>query len=117
MCQNTITLSKNEDGHLVYCKTCKVRYLYFKNLYLEFTDREFKAFQRYVSEIDVRFWQSCPKRVSLKRKIPIPTMQRNLTLIFNQQELKSLKDIVFEDTAKPNTPVGASEIDYIQILN
>nr|WP_293301466.1 DUF6686 family protein [Allomuricauda sp.] len=117
MCYRTKTLAKNEEGQLLYCNECNCYHLYFNNLYLEFTKREFNAFKRYVSEIDVDLWESCPNRTSLKRRIPIPTLQTNLVLTFCQQELQSLKNLIFEETSKPNTPISAMEIDYIHILN
>src|SRR5690606_8976240 len=117
MCHNTTILSKNGEGHLIYCNTCNIYQLYFNNLYLEFTVREFNAFKQYISEIEVYFWRSCPNRAFSKRKIPIPTMQPNLVLTFCQQELQSMRDLIFEDTSKPDTLIGVSEIDYIHILN
>ena len=117
MCHSFIILSKNEDGRLLYCRTCKVYQLYFNNLYLELSQRELETFKSYLSEIDIHFWESCPNRAALKRRIPIPTMQRNLILTFCKQELQSLKDIVFENTISPDRSITASEIDYHQILN
>ena len=117
LCHKLITLSKNKHGQLLHCKACQMTQLYFNNFYLEFTERDFRAFKRYISEIDIQFWESCPNRASLKRKIAIPTMQHNLVLIFCQQELQSLKDIVFENTTGPDRPIAVSEIDYTQILN
>lgn len=117
MCHEIKMLAKNCRGRLSHCDTCKVYHLYFNNIYLQFTPREFKAFQRFVSEIDVDYWESCCQRAMLKRKIPIQTMQHNLAMVFNQQELKSLKDLIFEQTKKPNTPLNVAEIDYTAFLN
>lgn len=117
MCHNIITLSKNLNGQLAHCKTCNVYHLFFNNVYLEFTPRELKVFQKFVAEIDVDYWQSCFQRASLKRKIPIQTMQQNLAMVFNQQELEKLKDLIFERTKKPNAQITLSEIDYTTYLN
>ncbi len=117
MCHNIKTLSKNNDGQLAHCKSCNVYHLYFNNIYLEFTPREMKAFKQFVSEIDVEYWESCCQRAMLKRRIPIQTMQHNLAMVFNQQELESLKDLIFERTKKPYTPLRVYEIEYRQFLN
>jgi len=117
MCHNIKTLSKNLNGQFAHCKSCNVYHLYFNNIYLEFTPREMKAFKRFVSEIDVEYWESCCQRATLKRKIPIQTMQQNLAMVFNQQELKSLKDLIFEHTKRPNAPLNVTEIDYTSYLN
>lgn len=117
MCTHTITLSKNINGQLAHCQPQKVYQLHFNNLFLEFTRAELESFKRYVATIDVNFWEACPDRVALSRKIPIPTLQGNLVLMFNQQELCSLKDIIFERTAKPHQPLQTSEVDYLFVLN
>lgn len=76
-----------------------------------------KAFKLFVSEIDIEYWESCCQRAMLKRKIPIQTMQHNLAMVFNQQELESLKDLIFKHTKKPNAPLKVTEIDYTSFLN
>lgn len=117
MCHNIKTLSKNLNGQLAYCASCDVYHLYFNNIYLEFTPGELKTFKLFVSEIDVDYWESCCKRGLLKRRIPIQTMQQNLAMVFNQQELQSLEDLIFERTKKPNIPLTITEIDYTSFLN
>ena len=117
MYHNINTLSKNLNGQLAFCKNCNVYHLYFNNIYIEFTSKELEPFQKFVIEIDVDYWESCCQRASLKRKIPIQTMQQNLAMVFNQQELESLKDLIFERTKKPNTQITVSEIDYTTFLN
>lgn len=117
MCYQINTLSKNECGQLAHCTNCDVYHLYFNNIFLEFTKGELKAFQHFVSEIDVDFWESCCQRALLKRRIPVQTMQQNLAMVFDQQELESLKDLIFERTKKPDTPLRVCEIEYRQFLN
>lgn len=117
MCHNVKILSKNFNGQFAHCKSCNLYHLYFNNIYLEFTPREMKAFKQFVSEIDVKYWESYCQRAMLKRKIPIQTMQQNLTMVFTQQELESLKDLIFEHTKKPNVTLTVTEIDYTSFLN
>jgi len=117
MCHNIKTLSKNLNVQLAHCKTCNVYHLYFNNIYLEFTPRELIAFQKFVAEIDVNYWESCCRRALLKRKIPIQTMQQNLAMVFNRQELESLKNLIFGQTTKANSPLSVTEIDYTFFLN
>lgn len=116
MCTNLKTLSKNIHGELSYCKGCEVYHLYFNNLYLQFTHREFKAFTSFVFEIDVAYWESSCQHALLKRKIPIQTMQQNLAMVFNQNELNALKDLLQINT-KTQPLLKPYEIDYISFLN
>src|SRR5690606_7775584 len=117
MCHKINTLSKNCHGQLDYCSHCNVFQLHFNNIYIEFTQRELKAFQKFVVEIDIEYWKACCGRAFLKRKIPIQTVQQNLVLMFDQQELNSLKDIIFQHAPKPNITISVSEIDYNTYLN
>jgi len=117
MCHNIKTLSQNLNGHFAFCKNCKVYHLYFNNLFFEFTPRELKAFKKFVAEINVDYWESCCQRALLKRRIPIQTMQHNLAMVFNQQELESLKDLIFKKTIKPNEVLKDTEIDYTLFLS
>jgi hypothetical protein len=70
-----------------------------------------------VAQIDIDFWQSRCNNAGLKRRIPIDTMQQNLVMIFNQQELQSLKRLIFLQTKKSYQTLTASEIDHTIILN
>ncbi|ANH60750.1 DUF6686 family protein [Dokdonia donghaensis] len=116
MCTNLKTLSKNIEGELSYCQGCKVYHLYFNNIYLQFTPREFKAFTKFVFEIDIDYWEASCQRTLLKRKIPIQSMQQNLAMVFNQSEVNALKDLLKVRT-KTNRLLKPHEIDYISFLN
>ncbi len=73
MCHQIKTLAKNCNGQLCYCDTCKKYYLTFNNIYLEFTDGELKAFQKYVRGIEIDYWERKYNQMIIKRKIPIHT--------------------------------------------
>lgn len=117
MCHRVKTISKNCDGQLSYCEDCNVYHLTFNNLYIEFTPHEMKSFQKYVREIEIEYWETKYERMVIKRKIPIQTMQQNLSMMFNRQELASLKDLIMQTTKKPFTKLSVLEIDYIFFLN
>lgn len=44
-------------------------------------------------------------------------MQENLSMIFNKQELKSLKDLIFQNTIRSNEKISVLDIDYTLLLN
>ena len=117
MCHKIYTLSRNKEGCLQHCHACNMYSLQFNNLYLELTPKELRSLQKYVLEIDVDFWEACPKRSCLKRKIPIPTLQHNLILTFSQKELESLKDLIFENALAAKRFNKAADIDYNHQLN
>lgn len=117
MCHNITILSKNNQGQLAHCTNCNSYRLHFNNIYLEFNRRELQAFQKFVVEIDIEYWKACCDRAFQKRKIPIQTSQQNLALMFNQQELSALKDLIFQHASKPTMSISMAEIDYTTILN
>ena len=117
MCHKIKTIAKNCNGQLSFCETCKMYHLTFSNLYIEFTPKELESFKRYVSGIDVEYWEMKYERMVIKRKIPIQTMQQNLSMMFNRQELESLKDLILQKTQKPFENIKLLDIDYIFFLN
>lgn len=117
MCNEIKTLAKNFEGELKHCLDCGAYHLHFNNLYIQFNQKEFKAFKLLLSKTDVDYWKDSPYVKAFKRKIPIQTIQTNLTLMFDEQEFKSLKDLIFERTKNSNTLLHSSEIDYKAYLN
>lgn len=117
MCHQIKIIAKNCNGQLSFCEGCKVYHLTFNNIYIEFIKKELKAFQQYVDSIEVEYWETKYDRMVINRKIPIGTMQQNLSMMFNRQELESLKDLIFWDTKKPNESLTVLDIDYALFLN
>ena len=118
MCKNLKVLSKVKSGELAICCECKIYHLEFNNIYLEFSEKEIEQFKTFVSDIEIAFWEEKYASAGLKRKIPIPSIQRNLVLMFNRQEIEELKTLLFfsSDTSM-NHKLQVDEIDYTLILN
>ncbi|TYA71469.1 DUF6686 family protein [Seonamhaeicola marinus] len=117
MCHKYITLAKNCDGQLTYCSSYGVYHLTFNNIYLEFTEKDIIRFKEYIIELEADYWQIPYDRVVMNRKIPIRTLQQNLSLIFSKQELNSLKSLVMQSTKRPFEDLSVFEIDYLFYLN
>lgn len=117
MCHKIETIAKNTYGQLSFCKHCDVYHLTFTNIYVELTNRELKAFQDYVTKIDIDYWEDKYDAMPIKRKIAIKTMQHNLSLLFNRSELTAFKNLLFQNTKKPGCVLSVCEIDYTLFLN
>ena len=117
MCHQVKTIAKNSYGQLSVCANCNIYHLTFNNIYIEFTTGEMEAFQKFVGDIDIDYWESKYDQMPVDRKIPIQTMQHNLSMIFNKQELEALKDLILERTEKPFSNIAALDIDYVFFLN
>ncbi|MDO6760473.1 hypothetical protein Q4566_09715 [Tamlana sp. 2_MG-2023] len=119
MCREHIkVLSKVKSGELSLCKECKVYHLEFNNIYLELTQVEFDKFKDYVENIEIDYWEHKYACAKVRRKIPIPSMQPNLVLMFKRQEINELKALVNPvNTDVFGTSLYISDIDYTLILN
>lgn len=117
MCSQIITLSKNCDGQLSYCKICNIYQLVFNNIYIEFFEKEIESFKIFLESIEVKYWETKYDSMVIKRKIPINTLQKNLSLMFNRQELESLKRLISQNTKKPFNILSIVDIDYTCHLN
>ncbi|WP_034058703.1 DUF6686 family protein [Lacinutrix jangbogonensis] len=115
MCHKTKTISQVSNGKLTVCKSCNNYQLEFKNFYFEFDGQQYLQFKKYVLEVEIDYWEhtnACPK---IKRKIPIPTLQPNLVLIFNRQEIKALQTLFGKQNS--HTYLQVDDIDYTLIIN
>jgi hypothetical protein len=117
MCHQIKTIAKNCNGQLSFCKGCNCFHLDFNNITLKLRKKDLKAFKQFLESIEVEYWEAKYERQVMKRKIPIPTAQENLVLMFNKQELESLKDLVFLRTTKYTDPLSVLDIDYTLFLN
>ena len=71
----------------------------------------------YYIQVVGSYWNEnypCPK---VKKNIPIPTLQGNLVLLFNQQEIEELKNLFTYKFAKKYQQISVEEIDYSFIHN
>lgn len=110
-------ISQIKNSQLSKCETCNVYHLIFNNIFFEFTSKEFESFKMYVSQIEVEFWLNKKLHVNRLRKIPIPTMQENLAIIFDQQEIEELKALIFSTDERCYKLLKVDDIDYESLLN
>lgn len=117
MCHNIKTISKVKSGELSICENCNVYHLEFNNIYFEFTTKQFKQFKDYLDTIEIGFWERKYTCSKMKRKIPIPSLQRNLVLMFNRQEICELICLFSLGNNSYTKLLQLSEIDYTLIVN
>ncbi len=115
MCQNIKILSTVKSGELSVCVNCKIYHLEFNNLYFEFDYKQFAQFKAYLNTIDAQFWECKYAQSTFKRKIPIPSVQPNLVLMFSRQEIEELKTLFFRRQGR--TLLDVDDIDYQCVLN
>ncbi len=118
MCHTIKTISQTKNGHLLKCNDCNIYTLMFHNLFFEFSTKEFENFKLYIRDIEVDYWKHKNSCTYFKRKIPIPTLQQNLVLLFNKSELEELKFLVLiYEKNNSQQILCVDEIDYTLYLN
>ena len=101
-CQTKV-LSQTPNGRLTVCEYSNRFTLVFKNIFLELDVNQYQRFKEFIQFLDVSYWEAEYKHItSLTRKIPIPTSQENLILMFRADEINEL-EILFNirDKKKP----------------
>jgi hypothetical protein len=117
MCNYIRTIGKVKSGELTLCTKCNHYQLTFNNIFFEFTEKEYIQFKKYILHLDTSYWNEnypCPK---VKKNIPIPTLQGNLVLLFNQQEIEELKKLFNNDSYQKYEEISIKEIDDTFIQN
>lgn len=118
MCHKAKVLNQTKNGYLVSCSSCMVYHLTFGHFYLELTEMEFAYFGAFIDKIDANYWDNKYSNNKLKRRIPIPTEQKNLYLMLNRTELEELKQLIFfnENEEKVDL-IHVEDVDYDFIKN
>lgn len=118
MCENKVKIiSKVKSGQLSFCKACGNYHLEFNNIFLEFNQEEFEQFKLYITGIDVDYWERRYNCSNTERKIPIPTVQKKLLLVFNNLEIRELQLLFSGFSIKYTNTLNLCDIDYTLILN
>jgi hypothetical protein len=117
MCHKIKTLAKNKQGHLSYCSSCKVYKLTFNNLQFELFPEQLKRLKSYVNTIEIEYWEVKHEHMVMERKIPLPSTQQNLTMMFDKHEVFLLQSLLNLETVKPMELLTITEIDYTLFLN
>ena len=117
MCHNVKTISKVSSGELSICENCNIYHLEFNNIYFEFTQHQYHRFKSYLLSIEEDYWEEMYADAKVKRKIPIPSIQENLVLMFNKQEILELKALFCHRGNVYENEITLIDIDYTFILN
>ncbi|SDS99164.1 DUF6686 family protein [Winogradskyella sediminis] len=120
MCQNIKVLSKVNGGELLYCNDCDLFHLAYNNLFFVLKQDELERLKLYLDQIDAEYWEEKYDDYTVKRKIPLPSTQENLVIMFNRQELKELQTLLSYDDYEENhfiKVISVDDIDYRLILN
>lgn len=118
MCEKLIKIKQNECGELHYCPAHQLYHLMFNNFHLMLDEEQYESLKTHVSEIDIEFWLDKFSDTLVKRKIPIPTHQENLILVFDIHEFIQLKSLFFNHQNHDDLLyLSTNQIEYQNIFN
>jgi len=118
MCEKLIKIKQNECGELHYCPAHQLYHLMFNNFHLMLDKEQYESLKAHVSEIDIEFWLDKFSDTLVKRKIPIPTHQENLILVFDIHEFIQLKSLFFNHQNQEDLLyLSTNQIEYQNIFN
>jgi len=81
-------------------------------------EEQYESLKTDVSEIDIKFWLDKFSDNLVKRKIPIPTHQENLILVFDIHEFIQLKSLFFNHQNHDDLLyLSTNQIEYQNIFN
>lgn len=116
MMHDISTLNRTKNGQLVKCDCCGKYQLHFNNLFFEFTEGEYERFCLDLLNMELGYWENCHQNCEMTRKIPLPTSQNNLVLLFTRRELYELRDLVNSNKGEDKF-LNAAQVDYKFALN
>tara|TARA_B110000003_G_scaffold141533_1_gene142990 strand:- start:992 stop:1339 length:348 start_codon:yes stop_codon:yes gene_type:complete len=105
-------IGKVKSGELSLCTKCNHYHLTFNNVFFEFTKKEFIQFKKFIFELDTAYWNKNYPSSKIKRNIPIPTLQGNLIILFNQIEINELKKLFSYQFYQRFQRISSNEVDY-----
>jgi hypothetical protein len=117
MCHKTKNIAKVKNGQLTKCETCNKYHLIYNNIFFEFYPIEFKSFKKYVLQLEVDLWENKNLGIKMTRKIPIPTSQENLVIMFDRQEIEELKSLILSENTNKYKFSKFDAIDYCSSIN
>lgn len=116
MCNKIQILNRTKNGILLYCNFNDIYHLLYNNLNFNFTAYEFESFCKYLNDTNVEFWENEYRHSLYHKRIPVPTIQANLLILIDQEEVKELKHLVLsKENAYPLLKV--KDIDHKIFMN
>lgn len=113
MCKLKV-IRKTANGLLLFCVKSETFQLSFKNILLSLDRNELHAFTNYISTINCNYWEEEYRSSIYCKKIPLPSTQKNLILLFSSDEIEEIKVILGLTNL---SFLHSDTIDYKSMLN
>lgn len=87
-------INKIKNGKVFQCESCNKIHIEYKNLYFIFNQEKYKQFADYFLKMDGEYFESRNAKSFLNKKIVIPVGNKNLKVIFDNDELNEIKSLL-----------------------
>ena len=95
-------INKTQSGQVFKCSKCNAIHTEYKNLNLNFTEKQYAEFVKYINGLDGEKWVAINENSQFKRKIIIPTGNQSFRVLFTNQELKEFRQLISAKLEQPN---------------
>nr|WP_299069810.1 DUF6686 family protein [uncultured Allomuricauda sp.] len=94
MCHSLEVLNQTKNGLFTFCNHSKLFQLVFNNLCFEFYEWELENFKKYLSTLDVTYWEKNILPSINQRKIPISVGNKYFVILVNKHEIAEIKTLL-----------------------
>lgn len=91
-------IRKSANGKVFRCDRCNNIHVEYKNLSFNLNEKQYRDFVNKLLELDGKEWEERNKDSYYTRKIIIPTGNKSIRLLLDNQELSELKDLLTNNT-------------------
>lgn len=87
------TINQTENGKIFRCSSSNKIHIEYKNLNLNFNDKEYEFFVNYFKELDGQYWEGINSNSPYRRRIIVPIRHKNVNILLNNTELQELRKL------------------------
>ncbi len=84
-------ISTTTNGQVFKCDSCKAIHIEYKNINLNFSEKQFKRFADFLNTLDGESMEESQSHSPYQRKIAIATSHKAVNVLLNKEELEELK--------------------------
>ncbi len=84
-------ISTTTNGQVFKCDSCKAIHIEYKNINLNFSEKQFKRFADFLNTLDGESMEDSQINSPYHRKIAIATSHKAVNVLLNKEELEEFK--------------------------
>ncbi len=105
-------IGTSTNGQVFKCESCKAIHIEYKNINLNFSEKQFKYFVEHLNTLDGKSIEKKYAHSPYNRKIAIATTHKAVNILLNNEELEELKLLLSHFNKKPHALKVEKEFTY-----